>query len=177
MFARFCLILCVFIFVQLDGSDLKLWDANALNSYFKNVERELGWKYFGSGSSNLEEEPVLVIDFCGTQRLTVPEARKLYIAETQKVINRYREKQKSWWYASKVAFSAKHLDYVVGFVDPSYEYYEFPFVAKISTIRGEIIYKTYDPEKSGPTKFQTIHREPYEEALRIVQEELQHGSY
>jgi hypothetical protein len=43
------------------------------------------------------------------------------------------------------------------------------YVALAMIVNGNVCYAIYDPQKEG-NPLRTIHREPYEEALRIVRE-------
>lgn len=142
------------------------WSTKPLKSHLKQVEKERGWECFGAGTSHMRGAPAVELFFWAPQTPTLQEARRLYVVETQKAINQYRLSQKKSKKQSPTPFSIRNLGYVLVFFNvknnPNH------FIAKVSNQQDIIFYKTYNPETD---KYETIHKETYEEALRIVEEE------
>ena len=107
----------------------------------------------------------ILLGFTCSTPLTLSEARRAFVEEIENIISLINQK-------SKHPLPCCFLDLKIrlGFADKNYKYLSSE-VSFIHLMDGEIYYKKYNETTKS---FEELLVEPYEEALRIVQEEQAH---
>lgn len=143
--------------------------ANKITNAFRHSVKEkyhlVPTSYGGSFMGNISviSQMYSVYD----KKYDVDEARALLVNCTQEYLNQINQDEKIKPYLSHVPFSENGLEFSIYFHKARFEYVDSEFVAGAILINGELHYSSYDHEKK---KFVDVHRESYEEAVRIVKE-------
>ncbi len=153
---------------HLEGAEPQPWDNRLLNSYCKQVCRNKGWKVLAEGRAKHKNQEMLRIFFTAQWHLSLPEARRLIVEETQKLISLYNAKYTARSCQCSVPFSIENLSYSLSFCDACYRHFDMPYIARVASVRGKIFYDQVNPITG---REETILEESYEEAVRIVNEE------
>lgn len=151
---------------SLEGIDAKSWNSSILKPYFRQLHRENGWRVFAEGQNNYNEKPVITVFCWAPQRFSIEEARRSFVEESQKIINVFNRKRSR----NQGYFTIENLGLSVNFVNECYQNFEAPFVASVSSVAGHILYRAL---ATGSGELEVVYEEPYQEAVRIVQEENQ----
>ena len=146
-----------------------------LSEYSNEMKEKYGLFAIGSGGAMMNDIKQLNLDLEGIKKLTISEARKLYVTLIEDLINKVNNDKKARPYLHDYPFTQKNINIIMAFFKSrpfiTKNYINNDNVAFIFMIKGKIYYKTYDHLKSK--KFILIYEEPYEEALKIVQKESQ----
>lgn len=160
-----CLLTCSFA----EGAERIGLDNGSIKSYCRNVLRDKGWKVFATGRRSYKGFEQQTLFFCGAQQLSLSEARAFFVDETQKLISALNEKKRGN-NSSSDPYTIMNLGYMVSFRDPFYQYRCEPYIATVMCMGDRIIYSTYNVASD---RIVDIYEEPYEEAVRIVNGEIE----
>ena len=146
-----------------------------LSEYSNEMKEKYGLFTIGSGGALMEDIKELDLHFEGVKKLTIPEARKLYVTIIEDLINKVNNDKKARPYLHDYPFTQKNANIMIAF----FKSHPFTiqnrmndgFITLIFISRGNICYNIYDPTKDEYKRLVTIHEEPYEEALKIVQKD------
>jgi len=141
-----------------------------MNSFIKVEKKENNLCLMGIGTSMPDTIHKFNLTFVTYQNLNVNQARILFINSTQKLLDRVNVNRQIRPYLNNYPFNAKNLDFTIMFEDIRGNFVNPPHIAFVSLTDGKIRYNINDPITD---EFNKIHSETYEEALRIVREQLQ----
>ncbi len=158
------LLFALSILGSLEAIEQKPWNPRILNDYCKQVRCSKGWTVLGQGRGAPKDKEIVVIMFKSGWRLSLGEARRVFVLETQKLIDRYNSRPNP----CNGSFNIDNLGYSISFQDSSFQYYGEPYMASVACARGIVFYDRINPATG---RLDTIFEEPYEEAVRIVREE------
>ena len=117
----------------------------------------------------MEDIEALTIGFEKYGKPSVEEARKLFVECAQEMIERVRANEEAQQYLHEKPFSHRSVRLSISFVGKDHHYQEGEHVSFILSARDKICYKQAIFKNGEHTTYKTILREPYEEALAIVQ--------
>ncbi len=110
---------------------------------------------------------MLAANFHAYSELSLDEARKALIKGAEEFLNQINSDTKSIPYLNHHPFSAKDLDYGIGFIDEKkHDFVGNNYIAHAFILNGKVYYDTLN-EQTG--HLQDFYEETYEEALQKAQ--------
>lgn len=100
--------------------------------------------------------------------MNIEEARCLYVKEAEYFIYMINSDKQIRPYLHNFPVTIDNINLVINFSAQNHQFVSPPFVAYISAVKGKLDYAIDNKEAN---RLETIHVEPYEEAVRIVKEE------
>ena len=157
--------------INLDSCDFYVHDYKKeiiTDKILNDVAAELRKRYslylLGTGGSMMDEIKLLSLTFETLKKHNLEEARKLYVISFKVFLEKINQNKKIRNYLLNHPFNSKNIDLVIFFVDEKGDFYSPPYISVIRN-KGNIL--VYEIKNNG--KYETIHQETYEEALKIVQ--------
>lgn len=138
-----------------------------MNTYSDKIEKTFNLELIATGGGMASDLHMLELAYHGQKCLSLDQARTLYITVKEgflKAINSYRQ-IRPWLH--NYPYTSDSVEMRITFFDSNGERVPSQYIAFIATIKGKIHYDIYNG-----TDFQDFHKEPYEEALRIVNAEM-----
>ena len=120
---------------------------------------------YGYGGKFLKRVDQIDLSFNTVQNLNVAQARKLIIKCSEELLKRINADNDIKPYLSHYPFTEKGISLGVSFDQEDQKRVSSKFVAMVFTVDGNIYYSSYNHNKK---KFQDVHEETYQEALKIV---------
>ncbi len=138
------------------------------NKYVKTFAKPNHLQLTGYGGAMMYDVKEINLFFTSYDSLNLEQARSIFVEGVQTYLSQINQNESVRPYLHNYPFTEKNLYFVISFEDPAtHNFIEDNSVALVSTNKNGIVsYSTHDPETQ---KFQTIHKEPYEEALAIYQ--------
>ncbi len=136
-------------------------------SYLKEFAKphQLTLSSYGGAMANDIQE--IFLGFLSFDAINVDEARILYVEMMEEYLKRVNNHEKVRPYLHEFPFGIDNIKLDIGFENNERKITRDGHVAMIFIGRNHTIYyDAYDPIK----KFYSLHREPYEEALKLVKE-------
>jgi hypothetical protein len=119
--------------------------------------------YERSTSSKLQS---FVLRFTALNHVNVDEARELLISSCEQLLVQINANEKVKPWLADYPYTGNNLDVILSFNEDEYfKRVSPPYIASISALNGRLFYATYE---NG--KFTNVHKETYEEALKIYQD-------
>lgn len=137
---------------------------NAISQYSK----EENMKLFGYGGGMMHDIYTLSTHFVTLEPLTVDEARWKYIQGTQYLLKAINQDQTIRPYLHDFPFTHSNLEFRISYFGNNPQHACAPYVNFLFELRGELRYKSKNPQTG---EYTLIHSETYEEALKIVREQ------
>lgn len=145
------------------------WDRRGIHQYCRDVEKRLGWKLAGEGYFRAEPAVSPSIQFDASQCLCIEEARHIIVNECEYLIQLAGRTQPKRVTQVTGPFSIRNIAFSVSFRNPITRLlYEPPLIAGFFVTKGKVVYYSRD---NTTRRDGTLHEEPYEEAVRIVEAE------
>ena len=119
----------------------------------------------GSGGALKHGVKWLGFDYTGYQHLNIDEARRLYIEGTGALLHEMNSHPLVKPYLLVETATINELRYMIGFMDNNGLHVSDGSVALVTAIDDVVHYSTYNLEKD---RLETLHTEPYDEAVQIV---------
>lgn len=169
----FVFALMMFAWVKMNASEegskdyLKYVD-EITRRFSKEIKKEFGIECTGSGGSMPHDVQEISMEFVAYQRATVEQARELEVKITEKFVQAINAHEKIRPFLREFPFPSGRTEVGISFFKRNNIPYIDGSVAYVSHIRSKIHYRAEDPD--NPHLFKPITSEPYEEALKIVQE-------
>jgi hypothetical protein len=132
------------------------------------IEKELGLECIGSGGAMPRDVERIDLKFMIYQRATVEQARELEVKATEKLVKIINAHEKIRPFLREFPSPVSRTGVSISFYKKNNHPYMDGSVAYCSQIDGRIYYRAEDP--NNPDIYKEIKDEPYEEALRIIQE-------
>jgi len=156
--------------VQEEGSKKESYLAyvnQIINSFANEVKKEYGLVCTGSGGQMPYDVEEISIKFSAYRRATIEEARELEVKVTEEFIEAINSNEKIRPFLREYPFRADRAEIAISFKQPNHCQYTDGSVAYVFQVKNRIYYEA-DSETS-PSLI-SIMDEPYEEALKIVNE-------
>lgn len=165
----FCLLLSILSSFYKESKHCKLSDRIYI-PYNKELKREKHLYLVGSGGAMMGDIQKVNAHYVSYDRLTVEEARRLYVDVAEGYLNRYNENEEIRPYLHNYPFTIDNFKIMIGFENENHQHMDKGFVAVVSNIenKGIIYYSSYN---HATKTFIDLHEEPYETAREIVQRE------
>jgi hypothetical protein len=184
-------IFCLNSMGSLYGAPYDKYVDEIISSFTKDVEKQYGVVCYGSGGRMPRNVETIVVCFNLYQRATIEEARELLVHLKENLVRRANAHEKIRPFLREYPFTSQMADISIAFHKPkSVSYYLDGSVAFLCSAKeGRIAYKRAELQKKtifgmidtvrntvAPdrveehTVFVPLLEEPYEEAVRIVQE-------
>ncbi len=137
-----------------------------VGSYVKDFAQPRQLMLSGTGGAMVNDIQEIYLSFLSFDRLNVDEAKALYVEMMEELLHRINCHEKIRPHLHNFPFRDNNIKLMVSFVNDEGCAIRDGHVALMSIAKDHIIYfAAYDPDTEN---FYTLHREPYEEALRIV---------
>lgn len=137
--------------------------------YNKELKKEKHLYLSGSGGAMIGDIQKINASYVSFEKLTIEEARRLYVDVAEGYICRYNQNEQIRPYLHNYPFTIANFEIMIGFENEKRQIIEEGFVALIFHDRKNIlVYYTYDPSTD---KFIDLYEEPYEIAREIVMKE------
>jgi len=120
---------------------------------------------YGEGGGFIKNVNKIDLSFNTIQTLNIAQARTLIIKCSEELLKRINADNDIKPYLSHYPFTEQGLALGISFDDENQDSVASKFVAMVFAVNGSVYYSTYNHHKK---KFQDIHEETYQEALKIV---------
>lgn len=134
---------------------------NRFTSHMQNSEH---FHLSGSGGAMMGDIQQVSLTYESQRDVDINEARRLFVTNSERLLNLINTDTVIRPYLHDYPFEVKNLDFSLSFYSKSHKCIQNEFISYVFFARGNICYCNYDMEK----KSQIVFREPYEEALKIV---------
>lgn len=135
-------------------------------TYNKELKKQRGLYLEGKGGAMMHDVEKVIASYISLDRMSIKEARKLYIDVIEGYICRYNQNKQIRPYLRDYPFTVDNVEVMIGFENEEYKHMDQGFVALMFIGKNQnLVYCTYDHEKQ---KFIDLHEEPYETACAIV---------
>ncbi len=164
-----CLLMLLGFVADAKATECKRWNTTMLHPYCKQVAREKGWVFcretsqFSCKVDGTQTETVH-LDFVAPQCLTLSDARRYLVCETQRLFCMMNRRQPK----GMGCFTSAHLEYSVGFKSGRGDYCSPPYIAHIYLVDDTTVFEQYD---QASKQLVVHHEEPYQQSVKIIQEE------
>ncbi|MCH9625439.1 MAG: hypothetical protein S4CHLAM123_06130 [Chlamydiales bacterium] len=139
------------------------------SSYAKEFAKPRELMLTGYGGAMMNDIQEVSLRFLSFNALNVDEARVLYVEMMEEFLCRINRNEEIRPYLHNFPFEEDNLKLSIGFEDSNRKITGDGHVALMSIARDHILFfAAYDPVKE---EFYTLYEAPYEEALRIVQDQ------
>jgi antitoxin component YwqK of YwqJK toxin-antitoxin module len=174
---RLGFVVFLFAYGNLFAKDVDLYMKHVkeiIRNFSRDMEREFGLVCIGDGGSLAYDVYELKICFNAYQRATIEQACELEVKVTEKFLEAINNHSKIRPYLREYPFTVPRAEVSISFKKPNGRpYTDGIVVGYVYQVRGYIFYCKRDEQG----RFQDLGEEPYEAALRIVQNQdlhLQH---
>lgn len=136
----------------------------------KVLTKEKGVHLVGNGMSYPNKLKTVAVIYWIRRNYSLEEARRVYVHIAKDLVNRLNACEEIHSEFSNFPFTVdKNIDVTVAFIkEKGVERVNYPYIAKVSLGLQTVIYKTYNHDFQC---YEKVFEEPYEEAIRIVEEE------
>ena len=141
-----------------------------INQHGREEAKEYNLRLVGVGSAIPDNVHGFILDYNSEQKLTIPEARRLFIHGTEKLLYMINNSEELRPFMHEYPFTEKNIDYKLSFHNKDRTFVEPPYVAYVFLSENKVHYSFNDKNKHLFIK-EMHFSEPYLEAVRIVREE------
>ncbi|MBM3192255.1 MAG: hypothetical protein FJZ63_06380 [Chlamydiae bacterium] len=138
---------------------------NITNKFCADIAKKHKLFYYGGGGEFLTQVDKITLDFISIKDLNITEARSLILDCMEDLLQRINNDTAIRPYLSHHPFTEKGLNLSIGLETKSGEMPPSKKIAHIVATNGFIHYNSYDHRKQT---FNTIHKETYQEALKLA---------
>jgi hypothetical protein len=144
--------------------------SEVISAFEKEMYRDYGLKCKGTGGRMPHDVEKITVNLFIYQNATVEQARELEVRAIERFAQIINAHEKIRPFLREYPFPSNRIDVSISFDKPKKKKTSSleDDVAFVFQAKGKIFYRAYNPE--NPYLFQPIKDEPYEEALKIVQE-------
>lgn len=136
------------------------------NSYSSELYKSQDFDLIGTGGATAGDIKELFLDYWSHRLVDLCEARILYVNTVEGFIKLVNENKEIRPYLHDFPFTIKNTEISLGFVDEKNCHVKNKKIAFVFEVHGNIHYCI-----SSKDTLVTVHVEPYEKALRIVNEQ------
>ncbi len=165
-------ILCVFVFSLnvMNGEDKAPAYLQYVNEISKevaaNIQDELDLIYIGGGGKMPRDVEELSLKFLAYRKASIEQARKLEVIAVQKLLNSINTHKPIKPFLREHPFPSRRAEVSISFRKKNNEHEIDHSISYVTQLNNILYYCIEDIKKD---KLVTIYEEPYEEALKIVQ--------
>ncbi len=138
-----------------------------IRSASKQISKEFGLIYEGSGGSMPYDVEMILLDFYINQNATIEQARKFEVEATERFVKIINAHEKIRPFLREYPFPPSRTVIMIRFDPPKKTAYSPNNVKLIFQSNGKVYYGVKGT--INPHAYETIKEESYEEALKIVQ--------
>ena len=139
---------------------------NRFNTKFaKELKKEKSLYLFGYGGRMMFDVEEVFMSYQATQCVSLEEARRLFIEISEKYLARINGNEQLRPFLHNYPFTIDNLELSLGFKDVEGKFQNQVSFIMYSKRSGNIVYNSYNTETE---MLDTIYEEPYEEAVRLV---------
>lgn len=131
------------------------------------VKKKYGFHTFGSGGCMRNGVQSVFISYSCECQVNVDQGRKLFVDIAEELIRKFNEDEEIRPFLGNYPFTFDNIELGLVFRYNEGGFIQGGYIASIKIVNGVICYSIYDPTKEG-NPLRTVHREPYEEALKKV---------
>jgi hypothetical protein len=135
-----------------------------MNTFSKQVKKEKNLIMIASGWSFKEKLKTFVLRYAIVKKVGIEQARELFIETCEGLLKLANANEEIRPLLIDYPFTYKNLDIMISFDESTNASASPPFIALVSILDGVIRYKT---DNCITNMFDTVHKETYEEALKI----------
>jgi len=117
------------------------------------------------GSSLNHRQRVFDFDFWTEKKLTLEEARILFVQTANNFLKQVNENEKLRPYLENHPVTIKNLELAIGFFGPHLEDLPPPFISRVASTNDKIFYSTWSKEKDF---YERVKIESWDEALKLI---------
>ncbi len=136
-----------------------------MNPFIEECEKKYHLDCFGTGGRFADNVAEIDIKFIAFQKGTIEEARILEVKMIEDLLVRINAHEKIRPFLNTYPFDLKNIEISISFRKEDGSCYTDGSIVYVSHIKNNLSYRAEDP-KTG--QLIGIHKEPYEEALKIV---------
>jgi len=134
-------------------------------SLITDISKKYPMHYYCASGQLMTNVNTMSVDVGIVKLCNVEEARKLVVNYAEEYLYRINHNEKIRPYLTKYPFTYKEIDLLFGFFDKDQKRPDPNYVVMVSLLNGDLYY--YKKNPSSP-RHDFIHKEPYEEALKIA---------
>jgi hypothetical protein len=170
--------LAIFAFMILSGCSIEpmhVQQAEKIrNSFTKIIEKTEGWKLFGEGGSVMDNIKKIHLSYTAFECVDIAQARRLIVEKVEALLDKINSDAVARPYLHNYPFTYANIRFSISFIDEMTNHYiKSPTIASVNLNVGKIFYSIYNEELG---MFETVYKEPYEDALKIYLEDCQKPS-
>src|ERR1700722_6503805 len=163
------LILITLTFISCGGKSYTYLADHIFTAYGKEMKKKRGYWLEGTGGSMPNDDVrSFFMSFEGMREVDIPEARRLYVEVVEGLLKRVNCDETIRPYLHDYPSISKNTRIHLGFIDRNKNPVAENHIAFVFLVDGIICYSIYNPRIPD---FEIVYEEPYEEALKIVQDE------
>jgi len=146
--------------------DYEVFVDEVTNIFIKEVKKEFGFDGNATGGSMPYDIEEIHVGFSVPREVTIDEARELEVKLVEKFLSIVNAYEKIHPYLREYPFTSSRASILLNFYNEKKQPKDENNVNLVFQAKKNIFYKRYIPEKHS---FIELAQEPYEEALKIVQ--------
>jgi hypothetical protein len=160
-------VIFIFSFSSLKSSEYGDLTYGIMNSYSTYLKKSKNLELAGSGGSMPADVKKIILEFDSPLELDLVCARRLFVESAQGLLNIVNRDKKIRPYLHDYPFTCRNIGFGIGFMQRG-KWAKSNKIAYVFIAEKNIFYTIC---KSGTEDLEDFFQEPYEEALRIVQQE------
>lgn len=137
------------------------------NNFIKEINKKFGFRCIATGGSMPYDVQDIDVGFIAYRKATTEEARELEITLVEKFLRIINSHEKIRPYLREYPFTSSRAHVSVDFCNKNNEPETVNSISRVWQVKNKIYYDIYDPKTFSSEE---IANEPYEKALKIVQE-------
>jgi hypothetical protein len=158
------ILFCIFSFSSLKATHYGDLARDIMNSYSIHLYKLRGLELAGSGGSMPADIKKITLQFDSPLELDLVCARRLFIESAEGLLYIVNRDKKIRPYLHDYPFTCRNIGFGIGFMHKG-KWAKNNKIAYVSIVNSIVFYSIYTE------KLEDLYEEPYEEALRIVQQE------
>jgi len=142
-----------------------------VRDHSKEVKKKYGLCLSGQGGSMPDAIQSIFVNYSSTRKVDVDIARELFIEIGEELIRKINDNEEIRPFLGNYPFTFNNIELDLSFLDQYGNHYQDGHITFVFIMKGVINYAIEDPTIKNANPLVIVHKEPYEEALRIA-----HGS-
>ncbi|MBY0528635.1 MAG: hypothetical protein K2P51_00405 [Rhabdochlamydiaceae bacterium] len=153
--------------IKNEKDDYTLYANEIIHSFAKQIKKEFGFNCEASGGSMPYDVEEISIKFSTNRQVSIDEARELEVKITEKLVEFINAHEKIRPFLREYPFPANRADVMIRFYKTKNFNLSNNNVELVFQAKNKIFYQA--KKLNNPHLYDTLKEEPYEEALKIVQ--------
>lgn len=152
---------------EIKSEDYEVYVNQIVNSFSKDMEKEYNLICIGDGGRMPYDVEEISVKFLAFRKVSIEEARKLEVNCTERLLKAINSNDKIRPFLREYPFKANRAKISISFRNKNNTYHCDGGVDLVFHAKNKIYYRSEDPSTE---QFFSLAEEPYEEALKIVQQ-------